>query len=153
MDQAETWHRGRARPGAHCIGWRPSSASSKGAQPPFSAHVCCGQTAGWIKVPLGTGVYMDPGDIVLDGHLAPPAKKRAQYPSNFGPCIVCIVAKWLHGSRSHLARGKPRPRPHCVTWRPSSSPLKGGTAAPPNFRPMSAVAKRLDGSKCHLEGR
>jgi len=28
---------------------------------------------------------------------------------------------------------------------------KRGTA--PNFRPMSVVAKRLDGSKCHLVGR
>jgi len=28
---------------------------------------------------------------------------------------------------------------------------KGGTA--PNFRPMSVVAKRLDGSGCHLVGR
>ena len=24
--------------------------------PPLSAHVCCGQTAGWIKVPFGTEV-------------------------------------------------------------------------------------------------
>jgi len=26
---------------------------------------------------------------------------------------------------------------------------KGGTA-PPNFRPMSVVAKQLDGSRCHF---
>ena len=32
------------------------------------------------------------------------------------------------------------------------SPPKGGTAAP-TFRPMSTVAKRLDGSKCHLVER
>jgi len=25
----------------------------KGAHPQFSAHVCCGQTAGWIKMSLG----------------------------------------------------------------------------------------------------
>jgi len=29
--------------------------------------VYCGQTTGWIKMPLGTEVYLDPGDIVLDG--------------------------------------------------------------------------------------
>jgi len=29
---------------------------------------------------------------------------------------------------------------------------KGGTA-PPNFRPMFVVAKRLDGSRCHLVRR
>jgi len=33
-----------------------------------------------------------------------------------------------------------------------SPPQKGGTA-PPNFRPMSIVAKRLDGSRCHLVRR
>jgi len=26
-----------------------------------------GQTVGWIKMPLGTEVILDPGDIVLDG--------------------------------------------------------------------------------------
>jgi len=40
-------------------------------------------------------------------------------------------------------------RPHCVRWGPSSS-KKGHS--PPNFRPMSVVAKRLDGLRCHLVG-
>jgi len=35
-----------------------------------------------------------------------------------------------------------------VRWRPSSPIQKGGTA--PNFRIMSIVAKRLDGSRCNL---
>jgi len=36
----------------------------KGAQHPhFSAHVYCGQTAGWNKMPLGTGVEIVPGHI------------------------------------------------------------------------------------------
>jgi len=34
---------------------------------------------------------------------------------------------------------------------PALSPLKGH--APPNFRPMSVVAKRLDGLRCHLVWR
>jgi len=45
--------------------------------------------------------------------------------------------------------GRPRPRPHCIRWGPtcsSSLPKRG------NFRPMSLVAKRLDGSRCHLVG-
>ena len=29
--------------------------------------VCCGQTAGWIRIPLGTMVGISLGDIVLDG--------------------------------------------------------------------------------------
>jgi len=44
----------------------------KGAQPPkFSAHICCGQMAAWIKMPLGMEVGVGPGDFVLDGDSAP----------------------------------------------------------------------------------
>ena len=37
----------------------------KKAQPPtqFLAHVYCGQTVGWIKMPLGTEVNLGPGDV------------------------------------------------------------------------------------------
>jgi len=46
----------------------------KGAQSfQCSAHVYCGQTAGWMKSPLGTEVDLGPGHIVLDGDPAPPA--------------------------------------------------------------------------------
>jgi len=34
----------------------------------------CGQTAGCIKMPLGTKEVLSPGDIVLDGDPAPPAQ-------------------------------------------------------------------------------
>ena len=49
--------------------------------------VCCGQTAGWIKMPVGTEVGLGSDDIVLDGDPAPssPPKKRAQQPPLFGP--------------------------------------------------------------------
>jgi len=39
----------------------------KGAQPQLKAHVCCSQTAGWMKMPLGTDVRLGAGDVVLDG--------------------------------------------------------------------------------------
>ena len=39
-----------------------------------SAHVRCGQTAGWIKLPLGTEVGLIPRYIVLDGDPAPPER-------------------------------------------------------------------------------
>jgi len=44
-------------------------SSTKGHSPQFSAHLCCGQTAGWMKMPLGREVGFGPGDIVLDGDL------------------------------------------------------------------------------------
>ena len=53
---------------------RPSSPFPKGAQPQFLVHVCCGQTAGWIKMPLGTELGLGPGDFVLDGDSAPPVE-------------------------------------------------------------------------------
>jgi len=35
--------------------------------PHFSAHDCYGQTAGWIRIPLGMEVCLGSGDIVLYG--------------------------------------------------------------------------------------
>jgi len=53
-----------------------------GAQlfPQLSVHVCCGQTAGWIKVPLFREVNRGPGDIVLDGDPAPPTERATTVP-------------------------------------------------------------------------
>jgi len=59
----------------------------KGAEPlKFSAHVYCGQTAEWVKMPLGTEAGLGPGDIVLDGDPAPPRKGHSS-PPLFGPCL------------------------------------------------------------------
>ena len=68
------------------------------ASPKFSAHVYCGQAAGWIKMPLDTEVGLGPGDIVLDGGPALPPK-GAQSP-NFRP--MSAVAKPLDGLRRNL---------------------------------------------------
>ena len=43
------------------------------------------------------------------------------------------------------------PREIVLHGDPASPPKKGTTA--PNFRPMSVVAKRPDGSRCQLVGR
>jgi len=58
---------------------------------------------------------------------------------------------------------RPRPWPHCARCRPGPgpkgdvldgdpAPLTRGTAAPA-YRPMTVLAKRLDGSRCHLVRR
>jgi len=49
--------------------------SQKGAE--ILAHVYCNQTAGWIKMALGTEVSLGPGDIVLDGKPGPPKRGTA----------------------------------------------------------------------------
>jgi len=79
MDQDETWHGGMPRLWPHCVSWGPSSPEN-GHCPPFSAHVSCGQTAGCIKMPLGTEVGLGRGNIVLHGDSTPPQKKGAQQP-------------------------------------------------------------------------
>jgi len=56
----------------------------------FSAHIYCGQTAGWSKMPLGTKVGLGAGHIVLDGDPAPFLPKRGTH-THFRP--VSIVDK------------------------------------------------------------
>jgi len=78
----------------------PAPSPKKGGAPKFSAHVYCGQTAGWIKIALGTEVGLSSGDFVLDGDPAPsPDRGRSPFP-NFRP--ISIVAKQLDASKCHL---------------------------------------------------
>jgi len=84
--------------------------------------VYCGQTIGWIRMPLAMQAGLSPGHIVIDGDPFPPPKKRAQPAPNFQP--MPVVAKRLDGSRWHLLRtqasaqatlckmGHSSPRPH-----------------------------------------
>jgi len=138
-DQDETWQAGRPWPWPHCVRWGPSSPSSKGAHPPFSAHISCGQMAAWIKMSLRTELGLSPGDFVLDGNPAPPPPKG--HTPIFGPYLLrpngCMDqdVTW-YGART-------QPRRLCVRWEPRSPTQKG--AEPTNFRPMFIVAKRLDG--------
>jgi len=53
---------------------------------------------------------------LIGTQLSLPERGAALSP-NFSPCIV---SRQLHGSRWHLVQGRSRPRPHCVTWGPSS---------------------------------
>ena len=68
-----------------------------------------------------------------------PYPNGARPPQFFGPCL-CLL--WPNGWMDKDAtwyEGRPWRRPHCVTWGPSS-PTK--RVQPPNFWPMSIVAKR-----------
>jgi len=63
----------------------------------FKVVICivvCGQTVGWIKMPLGVEVGLDPGDMLLAG------AERGTAPATFWP--MSIVAKWLDRSGYHL---------------------------------------------------
>ena len=54
----------------------------------FSAHVYCGQPAGWIKMPLGTVVDLGPGHIVLDC-VQLRVRKGAQHHPLFSAHVYC----------------------------------------------------------------
>ena len=97
MDQDDTWHGCGPQSRPHCVRCGPSSPPQKGHSPHFSAYVCCGQTAGWIKMPLGMEVGLCPGDIVLvlDGDPAPP--KKLQSTPSFRPCLL-----WPNDGQSQL---------------------------------------------------
>ena len=75
MDEDASWYGGRPQPRQLCVRWGPSSPRKKGHSPPtqFLANIYCGQTAGWIKMPLDTEVNLGPADVVLGGVAAPPS--------------------------------------------------------------------------------
>jgi len=53
MEQDTTWYGVRPRPRRQCARLGPTSPTGTGtAAPHFSAHAYCGQTAGWIVIPL-----------------------------------------------------------------------------------------------------
>jgi len=103
MDQDGTWHGGRLQPMRLCARWGRSPPPKNEAKPPlqFSAHFYCGQTAGCIKMPLGTEIGLSPGEFVFDGDPVPSPKRGPSPLPNFWP--MSVVAKRLDGSRQHLA--------------------------------------------------
>ena len=77
-------------PGDFVLDGDPAPLPQKGAKPPsqLSAHVYCGQTAGWIKVALSMEVGLGPGHIVLEGDTAPLPQKRTEPLPKFGTCLL-----------------------------------------------------------------
>jgi len=70
---------------------------TKGTAPTqFSAHVYCGQTAGWMKTPRGTAVDLSPGHIMLDGYPAPSCERGTAAPSDFRPMSIVATVAYLN---------------------------------------------------------
>jgi len=121
MDQDAAWYAGRPLPRPHCATWGPTSRSPKrGRAPQFSAHVCCGQTAGWIKMPIGTMVGL--GRTTLCYMQAQLHHSQGAQPPDFGPCRL-----WPNGCMDQDAtyyECRRLPKPHCITWDPAPSSQK-----------------------------
>jgi len=97
--------------------------------PLFSAHFCCGQTAGCIKMPLGMDVGLSPWDIVLDGDPVPHPNKGAE-PPNFPPVYCGQTSGWIKmplGTKVGLSPGD-----SMLDGDPAPSPQRG-VELPPQF--------------------
>jgi len=100
-----------------------------------------------IKMPLGREVGLDPINIVSDRDPAPLPRKGYRGPQ-FSAHVYCGQT----AGRIKMPLGTE------VGNRPGDSVLAGypvppKRGIPPNFRPMSIVAKRLDASGYHLVRR
>jgi len=134
MDQDATWHGCMPRPRPRCaIDGDPAHSPQKRAQPPPNFRpMCCGQTAGWINMPIGTMVGNGPGNIV---HVdADPARPTRGTVPKFRP--MSVVAKRLDESRCHLVRRKASAQA-ALCYMGTQPPPKRDTA--PNFRTMSIL--------------
>jgi len=90
---------------------RPHHPKGSGATPQFLAHICCGQMAAGIKIPVGMEVGLGPGNFVLDGDLAPPSsfpkRGRSPPPQKIGPSLLWPNG-WTDQDRSwHGVRPQP----------------------------------------------
>jgi len=102
----------------------PAPPKAHSPLPQFSAHICRGQTAGWIKMPLGREAGLCPGDIVTWGHSSLP-KTGAQQRPHFLAHVYC----------SQTARQIKVPLGMEVGLSPDHIVLDGDPARPPIFGP------------------
>ena len=116
----------------------------EGRAPQLSAHVYCGQMAGWMKLVLGMEVGLSPGNFVLDGDPAP-SPKRGQSPQ-FSDHFYCGQTAGLIQIPLGMAVGL-HPGDFVLDGDPAPPSRKRGRSPLPNFRPVFIVDKRLDGSR------
>jgi len=115
------------------------AAAKRGTARQFSAHVRCGQTAGWIKMPLGREVGLGSRRHCVRWGPSSRSPKGAQPDSPQFSAYVCCgqTSGWIKmplGREVGLGPG------HIVLdGDPAPRPPKGHS--PPNFRSMSIMAK------------
>jgi len=115
------------------------TAPPRGHSPQLSAHVYCGQTTVCIRIPFGTEVGLRLGDIVLDaGPASPPIKGHSpQFSANVRCGQTAGWTKMPLGTEVCLSPGD-------FVFDGDPTPLEKKGTPPPNFWPMSIVAKLLD---------
>jgi len=122
-------------PGHIVLDGDPAPPPPKGHSPQFSAHICCGQMAAWIRMSLGMELGLGPGDFVLDGDHAPPSPKGGRSrPQIFGLCLLRPNGWMDEGGTWH--GGRPQPRRLCDRWGRSPLPPKGAEPSSPILGPF-----------------
>ena len=127
---------GRPR-SSHIVTDGNHSPESGAAAPHFSACVYCGQTAGWINMPLGTEAYLSLSHIVRWGpgpqySTAPPFSAHVRCGQRTGWTKMPLSAEVCLGSGDIVLDGDAAYPTETYTQHPA-------------FRSMSIVAKQLAG--------
>jgi len=122
----------------------------KGHSPQFSVHIGCYQTAVCIRLPLGMEVGLSPDDFLLNRDAVPSQKGGGAPAPIFGPYVYCgqTAASIIMPLCTEVGLG-----PNGIVLDGAQLTSLKRPSAPPNFRPISIVAKPLDGSKWHLARR
>jgi len=144
MDQDHTWHGGRPQPRRPCgVRWGPSPPPQKGVRALFQIFgPFLLWPNGWMhQDTTWYGARPQPrGLCVRWGHSPLPQKGRSpKFPAHVycAQTAGCITV----------------PLGMEVSLSPGDFVFDGDPAPLPNFRPMSIVTKRLDGSRWHLAWR
>jgi len=107
----------------------------KGHSLQFSAHICGGQMAAWIKMTLGMEVGLSPGDCVRWGP-SPLPKKAVEPPPQFSAHFYCgQMAAGCIKMPLGMVVGL-SPVDFVLNGDPAPSPKRGQQ---PNFQPMFIV--------------
>ena len=123
-------------PGDFVFGGDPAPPPRKEGTAPTQfltplSHVYCGQTTGWIKIPLGTEVNLGLGDVVLDGGRSSPPPKRGTARQCSAHVYCGQTAGWIQtplGTEVDLGPG------HIVLDEdPAAPPPRKGHSSPPLF--------------------
>ena len=135
--------------------------------PQYSAHICCGQMAWWIKMPLGRRVGFDPSDIVWGSSYPSPKGGRAP---QFSAHVYCgQTAAWIKmllgmeiglGPGHIVLYGDPAPLPKkrrhssCLLWpngRPSQLLLSTFTQLMAESTYLYNVCQNANHAWCDLK--
>jgi len=121
-----------ADPDLHPKGHSPPSSTPWGTDPlQFSAHVCCGQRDGWIKMPLDTKVRLGPGHTVTWGSSYPQKEAHPQFSAHVYCGQTVAHLSYCLALVAHLTAESP----YILQWAPLSPKIAashGGSGPPSN---------------------